>query len=111
MRRAGRLVSSVILESACLDHPLVREAAVVGIPAGGGNDEIVAFVVLRHPGALDAVRAHLAEVLPAGDAPDRVKSLSVLPRTHNGKVLKRDLRLAVSGSGVGEAEAAARDVA
>ena len=89
----GELVSSISLEAFLLEHPAVREAAVVGTPHEAGASEIVAFVVLRDPAALAAVREHLSRCVPAEHYPARFVSVVALPRTHNGKVLKRALRL------------------
>src|SRR5581483_8944851 len=95
--RHGQLLSSVAVEAILLEHPAVREAAVVAGPRGDGAQEVVAFVVLRAPGALTDVRDHVAKHLPAEDCPDRFIAVGALPRTHNGKVLKRLLRLEIGG--------------
>jgi len=95
--RHGQLLSSVAMEAILLEHPAVREAAVVTGPQGDGAQEVVAFVVLRDPGALSYVRDHFAKHLPAEYCPDRFMAIGALPRTHNGKVLKRLLRLEIGG--------------
>ncbi|NKI43821.1 non-ribosomal peptide synthetase [Streptomyces physcomitrii] len=65
-------------------HPAVREAAVTARPpAGGGEAVLAAFYV----GAAEeaALRAHLAQRLPAHLIPAHFRALDRLPRTPNGK--------------------------
>ncbi|MDB4987473.1 MAG: hypothetical protein JWN04_2651 [Myxococcaceae bacterium] len=88
-----RLISSVALEAILLEHQAVREAAIVGVPRHDGGQEIVAFAVLRDPSALNAVREHVMSRVPVDHRPARILSVSALPKTQNGKVLKRELRL------------------
>ena len=93
--RDGQLISSIHLEASMLEQAAVREAAVVTIGTGTDDSKIVAFVVLREPNALGGLKQGLAFVIPKEHFPDAFVVLSSLPRTQNGKVLKRELRLNV----------------
>ncbi|GAB2890496.1 class I adenylate-forming enzyme family protein [Paraburkholderia jirisanensis] len=93
--RDGQLVSSIHMEATLMDDPLVREAAVVSIDIDAAHAKVIAFVVLREPDALQAVKDGLARSVPPAHFPDEFVVLSALPRTQNGKVLKRQLRLNV----------------
>nr|ASV46889.1 hypothetical protein [uncultured bacterium] len=95
LSRKGQLVSSVALEAMLLEHPSVREASVVGVSREDGDHHVTAFVVLREPGALRTLKEHCARHVPPEHCPDQLISIEALPRTHNGKVLKRHLRLAL----------------
>jgi amino acid adenylation domain-containing protein len=72
------------IESVLAEHPLVREAAVVGRPSDSGTD-LVGYV---SGDELDAreVRAFLAERLPPHMIPASILVLDALPHTPNGKI-------------------------
>jgi acyl-CoA synthetase (AMP-forming)/AMP-acid ligase II len=95
LSRNGQLVSSIHMEALLMDHPDVREAAVVSIDVSAEQSKIVAFVVLREPNALQSVKEAMLHKVPTAHVPDSFVVLSALPRTQNGKVLKRHLRLNV----------------
>jgi long-chain acyl-CoA synthetase len=84
--------------------PAVADAAVVGLPAAEGGEEVVAAVVLE-PGASfdeDAIRTSCRESLTAYKVPRRVFVLDALPLSMIGKVLRREVRdrlLAQTASG------------
>jgi acyl-CoA synthetase (AMP-forming)/AMP-acid ligase II len=82
------------VEERLLAHPLVREAAVIGVPSERWGEEVKAVVVLE-PGALlsaDALIAFCGERLAGYKRPRSVDFALELPRNANGKVLKRVLR-------------------
>lgn len=95
LARDGQLISSIHMEASLLEQGSVREAAVVSIDNSPGEAKIVAFVVLREPNALNGLKQQLQSVIPQAHFPDSFVVLSALPRTQNGKVLKRQLRLNV----------------
>jgi len=89
-------VSTVEVEAALYEHPLVAEAAVVGVPHPVLGSALAAVVVSR-PGAdeppmtLPELRRFLAGRLADHQLPARLALVDHLPRNEAGKVLKREL--------------------
>lgn len=111
LRRRGENVSSFEVESALLQHPAVREAAVVGAPAeGGAEDEVMAVLVTD--GSLDP--AELMDFLEPRLAhfmiPRYVRQLPDLPRTPTQKIEKHKLRAEGVTADAWDREAAGRSV-
>nr|AIS85905.1 acyl-CoA synthetase [Verrucosispora sp. MS100047] len=89
-------VSTLEVEAALHEHPLVAEAAVVGIPHPVLGSAVAAAVVLRPPAGPDdltlpVVRGFLADRLADYQLPARLLVLDRLPHNEGGKVLKRQL--------------------
>jgi fatty-acyl-CoA synthase len=82
------------IEAAILQHPGVRDAAVVGVDDPAWGEVGVAFVVEIEPGSADeaGILAFLGERLARYKLPKAVIPLADLPRTAYGKVVKGDLR-------------------
>ena len=69
---AGRKVAPEAVERVLLQHPAVREALVLGLPAEGGREETIAAVVVGSGGATEGeLRRFLLERLPAWQVPRR----------------------------------------
>ncbi len=79
------------IEARLVEHPQVREAAVLAV--GEGNDKrLVAYVAAQADEQLvQALRAHLAAKLPDYMTPTAFVRLDVLPLTSNGKLDRRAL--------------------
>ncbi|MBN6042323.1 non-ribosomal peptide synthetase [Amycolatopsis sp. 195334CR] len=73
---------------ACLgEHPDVRAAAALGVPDQAGGARLLAYVVPETDGLdLTALRAWLAERVPAYLVPSSLLQLPALPLSPNGKV-------------------------
>ncbi|SBT46018.1 class I adenylate-forming enzyme family protein [Micromonospora narathiwatensis] len=89
-------VSTLEVEAALHEHPLVAEAAVVGVPHPVLGSAVAAAVVPRPPTgpdglSLPALRGFLADRLADYQLPARLLLLDRLPRNEGGKVLKRQL--------------------
>ncbi len=82
------------LEAVLVQHPDVVEAAVVGVPSDAWGETPVAFVALKQgqaadPGEIKAfVNGQVGKTQRLAD----VRVVDSLPRSHIGKVLKRELR-------------------
>ena len=99
--RGGENIYCAEVEAALFEHPSVADVALVGVPDPVLGEVAVAVVVPRpgtEPGeaAAAALREHVARRLAAFKVPRYVVfRADPLPRTPTGKVLKRDLRVAV----------------
>jgi crotonobetaine/carnitine-CoA ligase len=94
IRRRGENVSSYEVEAVLAAHPDVAAAAVVPTPSELGEDEVLAFVVLREGATLDPVElVRFCEPRLAYFAiPRFVELVDELPLTANGKIEKFRLR-------------------
>ena len=94
--RGGVNIPVVEVEAALLEHPGVREVAVVGVPDERLGERACAVVVPTDPGrppGLDALVAYLAEAGMARQFwPEALAVRSALPRTTTGKIQKFRLR-------------------
>jgi long-chain acyl-CoA synthetase len=88
------------VEEALYRHPAVREAAVVGIPDTYRGETVAAFVTLRDgtEATPDELIAFIRERLSAYKCPRRVDIVTDLPKSTNGKILKRELRATTTRS-------------
>ena len=93
IKTGGYRVGAGEIEACLLEHPTVREVAVVGIPDDDLGQRIAAFVVLDEGAAEDAARltAFVAERLSSHKRPREVHFLPELPRNAMGKVQKKKL--------------------
>jgi fatty-acyl-CoA synthase len=82
------------IEAQLLQHPGVRDCAVVGVPDDTWGEAGVAFVVAddRQPPTSDALQAFLLARLAKFKLPRHWVFLDALPRTPYGKVVKPQLR-------------------
>jgi amino acid adenylation domain-containing protein len=95
----GHRVEVGEIESALMDHPAVREAAVALRPEPDGDDRLVAYLVANDNGTdpgkpdlpLESLRQHLRQRLPDYMIPAAFVPLAALPRTPSGKVDRKAL--------------------
>ncbi|GHF63964.1 acyl-CoA synthetase [Streptomyces mashuensis] len=88
IKSGGYRIGAGEVENALLDHPAVREAAVVGLPHDDLGQELVAYVVADGIGErelIDFVAGHLS----VHKRPRRVAFLDALPRNAMGKPQKK----------------------
>jgi acetyl-CoA synthetase len=94
---AGKRLGPAEVESAAVAHPAVSEAAAVGVPHPVKGEAVVLFAVLR-PGTEPSeelraeVAAQVTRVLGPALKPETVYFVGALPKTRNGKVLRRLIR-------------------
>jgi acetyl-CoA synthetase len=94
---AGYRVGPFEVESVCLEHPAVREAAAVASPDELRGNVVKAFIVVAqgHTASDDLagqIQAHVRERLSAYAYPRRVEFVDELPKTLTGKIRRIELR-------------------
>jgi acetyl-CoA synthetase len=97
MKVAGKRLGPAEVESAAVAHPAVSEAAAIGVPHEVKGETVVVFAVLR-PGVepsealREEIKAQVVKALGPALKPDSVLFVAQLPKTRNGKVLRRLIR-------------------
>ena len=97
--RGGENIYCAEVEAAIYEHPAVYEAAVYGIPDERLGEEVACHVMVKPGEMLDAdeLRRFLADRLAKFKIPASITFVDEqLPRNASGKILKRQLRDAVS---------------
>jgi acetyl-CoA synthetase len=99
---AGYRIGPFEVESACLEHPAVREAAAVASPDERRGNVVKAFIVLAdgHEPSDELVRelqGFVRERLSAYAYPRRIEFVPDLPKTLTGKIRRIELRQAELG--------------
>ncbi len=91
IKTGGYRVGAGEIEACLLEHPSVREVAVVGMPDDDLGQRIAAFVVLRPGEAQDAagLGSFVAEHLSPHKRPRDFEFMVELPRNAMGKVQKK----------------------
>ena len=95
--RGGENVYCAEVEAALLEHPRVRDAAVVGLPHADYGEEVAAVIQVAADRPSTAPRrtscGSLGGRLARFKIPTAIRLIEDdLPRTATGKVLKRELR-------------------
>ncbi|MFF7350262.1 acyl-CoA synthetase [Streptomyces antimycoticus] len=88
IKSGGYRIGAGEVENALLDHPAVREAAVVGAPHEDLGQEIVAYVVADGIGERELID-FVATQLSVHKRPRKVRFLDALPRNAMGKPQKK----------------------
>ncbi len=90
----GFNVAPTEVENALRQHPLVEDAAVVGLPSDRSGEEVVAAVVVTAGSDLDveALRNSVRDILTPYKVPRRIFIVDELPKSLIGKVLRRQVR-------------------
>ena len=104
---SGHRLGTMEIESACVDHPTVSEAAAIGIDHEIKGSAIVVFVTLTAEHAGNAslgedIRQHVAAKIGAFARPEKVIITSELPKTRSGKIMRRLLRDIADGEVIGD---------
>ncbi|MBD1373449.1 AMP-binding protein [Hazenella sp. IB182357] len=107
LKIAGKRLGPAEMESVLVDYPIVLEAATIGVPDREKGEVAVCFVVIK-----ESKQAHLelqstliqfvAERLGKALKPKQVYIIPELPKTRNGKVLRRVLKNAYLGNDMGD---------
>ena len=81
------------IEAVVASHPQVLECGAVGVPDAASGEAVKLFVVKKDPVLNEAeLLAFCAEQLTGYKRPRSVEFIAALPRTHVGKLLRRELR-------------------
>jgi len=104
---AGKRVGPAEVEGALIAHPLVAEAAAIGVPHELKGETVVCFVVLK-PGnspseplreeLRDQVVKHLGKTLK----PEALKFVRMLPKTRSAKIVRGAIRRRFLNQPVGD---------
>lgn len=97
LKVSGQWVSPIEVERAIMEHPSVKECAVVGVPSEEGLLRIKAYVVPKEgvssgPELEAEIIETVKRILPHFKAPRWVSFVDELPRTATGKVMRYRLR-------------------
>jgi acetyl-CoA synthetase len=104
---SGHRIGTAELESVFVEHPLVAESAVIGIPHEVKGQGLVAFVLLRGMDAegsedLRQELNHLvSEKIGKFARPEKIIFSADLPKTRSGKIMRRLLRDIATGNALG----------
>ena len=118
LKVAGKRVGPAEVESLLVAHPLVTEAAVIGVPDDVKGTAMVAFVVVsgewltvnKEPESKNSSLQQELKTLVAKDmgkplAPSKIHFVAALPKTRNAKVMRRVIRSAYLGEDPGDLSA------
>lgn len=95
LKISGKRVGPAEVESILMSHPEVTEAAVIGIPDAKKGTALVGICVGAHNEALSSVlKDYVARELGKPLRPERIHFVSALPKTRNGKTVRRAIRSA-----------------
>ncbi|GAC1652550.1 MAG: acetate--CoA ligase [Candidatus Dormibacteraceae bacterium] len=97
MNVSGHRISTIEVESALVDHPMVAEAAVAGRNDAQTGQAIVAYVTLKggaegSPEMMTELRNHVGLKIGKFAAPANIVFTPELPKTRSGKIMRRLLR-------------------
>jgi len=94
---SGYNISGQEIEEVVLEHPSVKECAVVGVPDSTRGQVAKAFIVLREPDEADenlatAIQDFVKKSIAPYKYPRAVEFVDELPRTQTGKINRATLR-------------------
>jgi acetyl-CoA synthetase len=110
LKIAGKRVGPAEVESALVAHPAVAEAAAVGVPDPIKGERLVCVCVLTagaNAGATleQELKEWVRNAMGAALKPDAIVFLDQLPKTRNGKVMRRVIRAVYAGEDPGDLSA------
>jgi acetyl-CoA synthetase len=107
MNVSAHRISTIEVESALVDHPLVAEAAVCGRSDPQTGQAIVAYVILKRgrDGSVEIIRElreHVGQKIGKFAAPANIVFTPELPKTRSGKIMRRLLRDVAENRALGD---------
>lgn len=107
LKVAGKRLGPAEIESLLVDHVSVLEAATIGVPDPDKGEAAVCFVTLK-PGITGGASLEqeliglVAEKMGKALKPKAVYFVDELPKTRNGKILRRVIKAAYTGQDAGD---------
>lgn len=107
LKIGGRRVGPAEIESALVGQTGVGEAAVIGVPDPVRGQRVVAFVSRRGDALIDAAELLTSVTISLGKgmAPSTIHVVDALPKTKNGKIMRRAIRSRYLGLPAGDMSA------
>jgi acetyl-CoA synthetase len=102
LKLSGRRVGPAEIETAVLRDPRVSEVAVIGVPDEMRGQRAVAFVVLKVASPVPDDLQELATANAGRSFSPTVVVVSTLPKTKNGKIMRRAIRSRYLGQSAGD---------
>jgi acyl-CoA synthetase (AMP-forming)/AMP-acid ligase II len=91
----GWQVSPAEVENVIQQHPLIADAAVIGVSVADNTREVTKAYIILRPGASlepEAIRIWVGEKLAKYKIPEEIEFTRAIPKNPTGKVLRRVLR-------------------
>lgn len=104
LKLSGRRVGPAEIEASLLRDPRIAEVAVIGVPDEQRGQRAVAFVVLRDGAPTDDLQETAIANAGRSFAP-AVHPVATLPKTKNGKIMRRAIRARFLGAPAGDMSA------
>jgi acyl-CoA synthetase (AMP-forming)/AMP-acid ligase II len=93
--RGGENISPGEIEAVLLSHPVIADAAAVGVPSSEWGEAVGIAIVGKPNQTLpshDELRALIRDRLRSSRVPERIAVLDALPYNEMGKLLRREVR-------------------
>lgn len=103
---SGHRLSTVEIEQTIISHPMVSDAAAISIPDSLTGEAIVLFIVLK--GKIEQktiqkeIESFVSEKIGKLARPKLVYTLSDMPKTRTGKIMRRLLKKKLLGEPLGD---------
>ena len=94
---SGYRIGPQEVENALIEHPAVRESAVIGVPDEERGEIVKAFIILNDPDAagpqlIDELQEHTKATTAPYKYPRQIEFVSALPKTVSGIIQRQLLR-------------------
>ncbi len=100
---AGKRLGPAEVESILVSHPEVVEAAAIGVPDDVKGERLICFVVTKGGNDLGVeLREYVAQHMGRALRPAAVHVVDELPKTRNGKVVRRAIKASYLGIATGD---------
>ena len=91
---AGTKIAPTEIEEVAIKCPGLADVAAIGVPDPVSGEVVKLFVVMEQGAQFDpvAINKFLLERLEAYKTPKIITELESIPKTYNGKILRRELK-------------------